>query len=80
MGFRLVTCPESAHLERIEYAETACGLLILGCSRFEPTCEVSCPRTCAARLDRRSRLDIDEDILAIGDDTSLDVLGRLSGG
>jgi hypothetical protein len=77
MGFRLVTCPESAHLERIEYAETECGLLILGCSRFDPPCEASCPRTCAARLDRRARLDLDEHILAIGDDTSLDVLARL---
>lgn len=85
MGFRLVTCPESAHLERIEYSETACGLIILGCSRFDLPCELSCPRTCAARLDQRDRLDLDvdlasdfdEDSLAVGDDTSLDVLGRM---
>ena len=85
MGFRLVTCPESAHLERIEYAETDCGLIILGCSRFDLPCELSCPRTCAARLDQRDRLDLDvsveveldEELLAIGDDTSLDVIGRM---
>ncbi len=89
MAYRLVTCPESAHLELIEYAETPCGMLILGCSSFRPPCDASCPRTCAARLDQRDRilgdddedvdleLDFDHGLLAVGDETSLDVLGRL---
>jgi hypothetical protein len=87
MAYRLVTCPESAHLELIEYADTPCGLLILGCSSFGPPCAVNCPRTCAARLDQHDRvlgdgdvdlvIDLEEYLLAIGDDTSPDVLGRL---
>jgi hypothetical protein len=55
MAYQLITCPESAHLELIEYEETPCGILIFGCSAFRPPCAVDCPRTCAARLDRRQR-------------------------
>ena len=76
MSYQLVTCPESAHLELIEYADTPCGLLILECSRFEVSGDVDCPRTCAARFDRRQRTL--ERILAVGDVTSFDVLGRLA--
>jgi hypothetical protein len=85
MPYRLVTCPESAHLELIEFAETPCGRLILACSSFRPPCAVNCPRSCAARLDRRDGIhaddetdpELDESLLEVGDDTSLDVLGRL---
>jgi hypothetical protein len=49
----LVTCPETAHLEEIDYDEHPLGRLILGCSRFGSRCPLMCPRTCAARLDRR---------------------------
>lgn len=55
MAYRLITCPESAHLELIEYGEHPCGMLIEACSRFRPAGAVHCPRTCAARLDRRAR-------------------------
>ena len=47
-----VTCPETAHLEEIGYVESPLGLLIARCTRFD-RCAVDCPRTCAARMDRR---------------------------
>jgi hypothetical protein len=52
---KLVTCPETAHLEEIEYDTTPCGMLITECSRFQPHAHVECTRLCAARLDRRRR-------------------------
>ena len=51
----MVTCPESAHLERIEYETSPFGMLIRTCSGHRSTCEATCPRTCAARLDQRDR-------------------------
>lgn len=53
MAFMLVTCPESAHLEEIEYEDDPLGMLIVRCSAFPPGCPMKCARTCAARLDRR---------------------------
>jgi len=55
MASRFITCPETAHLEMIEYEDTPLGMLIHACSQYRPACDVSCPRTCAARLDRRAR-------------------------
>ncbi|MBL0217947.1 MAG: hypothetical protein IPQ07_29215 [Myxococcales bacterium] len=55
MASRMVTCPESAHLERIEYETSPFGMLIRTCSGHRSGCEDSCPRTCAARFDRRDR-------------------------
>ena len=66
--FRLLTCPETAHLEMIEYDDTPFGMLVVACSRFRPPCAVNCPRTCAARLDRR---DLPTQELTIGDDTDV---------
>jgi len=85
MANRLITCPETAHIEKIELDETPCGMLILGCSRFPTPCSLACPRTCAARFDRRDReLEsedtqdaIDPRMLGIGDEMCLDVLGML---
>jgi hypothetical protein len=57
MASKLVTCPESAHLEQIDYEDHPLGLLITACSRFQPACAVTCQRTCAAMLDRRNRLE-----------------------
>ncbi|MCE9574049.1 MAG: hypothetical protein K8W52_12960 [Deltaproteobacteria bacterium] len=59
MPYRLITCPETAHLEMIKEDPHPLGLLILSCTRFRPACNVQCPRTCAARLDRRAQLDSD---------------------
>ena len=61
MGMRslLVTCPESAHLEEIEYELHPLGMLVTSCSRFTPACTITCGRICAARLDQRRRLEPD---------------------
>jgi hypothetical protein len=59
MQRKLVTCPDSAHLEEIEYDETSCGMVITACSRYARG-ELRCARVCAARLDRRSRTTNDD--------------------
>jgi hypothetical protein len=51
MPTMLVTCPESAHLEEITFEAHPLGVLIRKCSALRGCNE--CPRTCAARLDRR---------------------------
>lgn len=56
MASRWITCPETAHLEEIEYEDTSLGMLLAACSRYRP-CAVECARTCAARLDRRARAE-----------------------
>lgn len=69
MRAMLVTCPETAHLEKIEYFLSPLGMLVKSCTRF-PGCMMDCPRTCAARLDRRERDEpITDNVLLIGDDT-----------
>ncbi|MCA9680502.1 MAG: hypothetical protein H6709_07350 [Kofleriaceae bacterium] len=55
MAYQLITCPETAHLELIEYEQVPLGRLVQACSRFRPPHCVRCPRTCTARLDRRAR-------------------------
>ena len=65
MPKKLVTCPERAHLEELEYEDHPLGMLITSCTRFCPRSAVVCARTCAARLDRRMRqaqpADVDEE-------------------
>lgn len=53
MERKRITCPETAHLELIDYEPTPLGALIVGCSRFLPRGSVSCSRECAVRLDHR---------------------------
>jgi hypothetical protein len=67
MPCKLVTCPESAHLEMIAFDDTPVGVLIDACTKFPLGCEMGCARTCAARLDRRYRA-LDE--LHVGDTTT----------
>jgi hypothetical protein len=67
MPSRFVTCPETAHLETIDYVDSPLGMLVTGCSRFVPACSLCCPRTCAARFDLRARL---ERIHAVDDDAT----------
>jgi len=74
MASRLITCPETAHLELIDFDDSPLGMLISGCSRFQPACAAKCPRTCAARFDRRDRA-VTDGTLDVGDETNLDVLG-----
>ena len=70
----LVTCPESAHLERIEYLESTVGMLITACTRFSPACAVTCERVCAARLDRkRRRQALDDEDTLVGDTTLVSI-------
>ena len=56
MASMLVTCPETAHLEQIEFDRTPLGILIGGCTRLGPGCSLSCERLCARMFDRRDRL------------------------
>lgn len=55
MASMLVTCPESGHLEEIDLDVDVLGLLVKGCTAFVSSCGPACPRTCAARLDRKRR-------------------------
>ena len=66
--YRLITCPETAHLEMIEYESSPHGCLIARCSRFRPAGEIECPRTCAMRMDRR---DLPTQVLDGSDDTAV---------
>jgi hypothetical protein len=55
-----ITCPETAHLEEVDLEPTPLGIVVVGCSRFEPRCEVQCTRECARRMDHRERYDADD--------------------
>lgn len=77
--YRLLTCPDSAHLELVEYLDDPLGTLVAGCSRFRPPCALGCPRTCAALIDRGARdLDSIELVDAAPDPTAVTSLGRPS--
>lgn len=71
MPSRFVTCPETAHLEQIEYEDHPLGMVVVACSRFEPACSVDCERTCASRLDRKRRItgELDNDFEGPEEDT-----------
>jgi hypothetical protein len=56
MASILLTCPESAHLEKIEYVDHPLGMLIVRCSAYPGDCPPACPRTCAKRLDQKRQL------------------------
>jgi hypothetical protein len=76
MPFKLVTCPETAHLELLAYEDDPMGTLVVECSRFPDG--IDCPRTCAKRLDHKARQlqELDPDVcsvLAVGDETNLGV-------
>lgn len=55
-----VKCPETDKREEIELERTPCGIVITGCSRFQPCSAVDCTRACAVRLDRRDRRGVDD--------------------
>jgi len=53
--YRLITCPETAHLEMIDYEDTPFGMVIAGCSRFRPACaREPVPRGSIGASNRRS--------------------------
>ena len=70
MPCKLVTCPESAHLEMIVYEDSPFGMLVDACTRFQPGCPMTCPRTCASRIDKRDR-ELAE--IHIGDTTTFEL-------
>lgn len=56
-----ITCPETAHLEDLEYYEeptTGKILGITGCSRFGSSHEVTCNCLCAKRINERLLADV----------------------
>jgi len=70
--YRLITCPETAHLEVIDFEETPVGCVVSACSRFRPAGAIDCPRTCAARMDRRIQgIDGPTQVLSLGEDTNV---------
>lgn len=52
---KLVTCPETSLLQRIEYVTDREGdvLLVIGCTAYEPTTAIECAAPCGDRLDAR---------------------------
>lgn len=60
MERRRIDCPETQSREVIDFERTPCGVVITGCSRFEPRCAVSCSGACAKLLDERDRRDVDD--------------------
>jgi hypothetical protein len=69
MERKRITCPETAHLEEVDIEQTPLGVLIEGCSRFQPRCNVQCARCCAALMDVRDKRDDSLDIDFSDDDT-----------
>lgn len=57
MTRKLITCPETAHLEQIEYEEPAHGFHVIACSRFQPCDRLACSRLCEIRINRRAALE-----------------------
>lgn len=82
MERKLITCPETAHLEEIAFERTPHGIVIEQCSRFEPRCAIECARECARRMDRREALDADDRmervlVLVSPDDTAASSIATL---
>lgn len=61
---RIVTCPHSQELERIEYELHELGTIIVACSHFSPRDALGCPRMCGAEIDRQ-RTEVPADVTAI---------------
>ena len=59
VGRKRITCPETGGLEQVELDQTPLGLVVTGCSRYRDGA-LACPRTCARRMDRRDRVDLDD--------------------
>jgi hypothetical protein len=55
MTRKLITCPETDHLEVIELEDTTFGAVIASCSRLA-RCGLRCSRVCAALIDRSASL------------------------
>jgi hypothetical protein len=53
---KLITCPETVHLEVIEFEDTELGTVITSCSRLA-RCGLECTRVCAALIDTHASPD-----------------------
>ena len=60
MERRHVICPVTGRLEEVDLERTAAGVVITGCTRFEPREAVDCGRACAPDIDRSDRRNIDD--------------------
>lgn len=60
MERKSITCPDTAHLEDIEYERTPFGLVVHSCTRFDPAYAVRCEGECARRMDRKERREAGE--------------------
>src|SRR5690242_3608693 len=60
MERKQITCPDTADVEEIDLLRTPFGIVIDGCSRFEPRCALRCGRECARRMDRRDQRQVDD--------------------
>jgi hypothetical protein len=56
MTRKLITCPETDHLEVIDFEDTALGIVIASCSRLARG-GLQCSRMCAALIDRSASLE-----------------------
>jgi hypothetical protein len=74
MTRKLITCPETVHLEVIEFEDTALGTVIASCSRLA-RCGLQCSRVCAALIDRSASLEPWDGPWS--DDTGIVVLGGM---
>jgi hypothetical protein len=76
---KLVTCPETAHLEGIDCEVDASGdiVRVLRCSRFDPPDAVTCVGECAALVNARRARERSAIGAAAG---SADVTARPRGG
>ncbi len=55
-----IICPETGRFEDIDCERAPLGVVVAGCSRFEPRSAVECTRRCAAQMDRSDRRDVDD--------------------
>jgi menaquinone-dependent protoporphyrinogen IX oxidase len=60
MDDKLITCPETGHLEQVEIERTSVGLVVVGCSRLRRDGESQCARECTRRLDCRERIAVED--------------------
>ena len=74
MTRKLITCPQTVHLEVIELVDTVFGTVIASCSRLA-RCRLQCSRVCAALLDRSASLEPCDGPWS--DDTGIAVLGGM---
>lgn len=60
MERRRVVCPLTGRFEDVDVERAEAGVVVLGCSRFEPRDALECGRPCAAEMDRRDREHVDD--------------------